>query len=72
MLRSDPTRAPFLRERGEVGTPQQKQSMKHKKQKLVSVVIRGCVVRVPATEAPKLAAAERELTRTDWNRNRID
>lgn len=43
-----------------------------KSQKLVTVVIRGCIFRVPKEKALEIERREREVMRQDWNTNRVD
>lgn len=46
-----------------------------RKQKLVTVVIRGCVMRVTrkrAHEIINIMNLEKEIMADDWNKNRVD
>ena len=42
-----------------------------KKQKLVTIVIRGCVFKVEARRAGELERLEREAIRKDWQTNQL-
>ena len=42
-----------------------------KTQKKTTIVLRGCLIKVPAKDAAKLQELERESLRNDWNNNQL-
>jgi hypothetical protein len=42
------------------------------RKRTTTIVVRGCLIRVAVEDVAKFSSVERELTRKDWNANRVD